>query len=72
MEVLRSHLSTYHMKLLVCDFEASTNKLSDHLGTIVNGRYDMFCPPQTAWELRKGLPNSRLFIIEAAGHAQVS
>ena len=39
------------------------------IGSIVNGRYDMFCPPQTAWELHKGLPESRLYIIADAGHS---
>ncbi|KFX97638.1 hypothetical protein V490_02688 [Pseudogymnoascus sp. VKM F-3557] len=37
--------------------------------SIVNGRYDMFCPPQTAWELHKGLPNSKLYIIPGTGHS---
>jgi hypothetical protein len=39
------------------------------IGSIVNGRYDMFCPPQTAWELHQGLPGSRLYIIPGAGHS---
>ncbi len=35
---------------------------------IVNGRYDMVCPPCTAYRLHKGLPGSRLIIAEEAGH----
>jgi len=36
---------------------------------IVQGRSDMVCPPVTAFELNARLPNSRLRIIEQAGHA---
>lgn len=35
---------------------------------IVNGRYDMICPPVTAYRLHQVLPNSRLIIVEEAGH----
>jgi proline iminopeptidase len=35
---------------------------------IVNGRYDMVCPPYTAYRLHKNLPASRLIIVEEAGH----
>lgn len=36
---------------------------------IVNGRYDVICPPKTAWKLHKALPKSQLWIVDAAGHA---
>jgi len=36
--------------------------------TIVNSRYDMICPPVTAYDLHKRLPNSKLVIAEGAGH----
>ncbi len=35
---------------------------------IVNGRYDITCPPFIAHRLYKHLPQSRLFIAEEAGH----
>lgn len=35
---------------------------------IVNGRYDVICPPQTAYELHRHLDNSTLIIAEGAGH----
>ena len=35
---------------------------------LVNGRYDMICPPVTAYRLHQLLPNSRLVIAEQAGH----
>ena len=38
-------------------------------GVIVQGRYDMACPPATAWELHKAWPQARFELIEGAGHA---
>jgi len=37
--------------------------------TIVQGRYDMVCPPQTAWELSKALPQATLIMVPDAGHS---
>lgn len=38
-------------------------------GTIVQGRYDMICPPLSAHRLLAGWPAGRLHMIKAAGHA---
>jgi len=38
-------------------------------GTIVQGRYDMICPPLSAHTLVAGWPAGRLHMIKAAGHA---
>lgn len=35
--------------------------------SIINGRYDMICPPISAYKLHKALPKSRLF-LPIAGH----
>jgi proline iminopeptidase len=35
---------------------------------IINGRYDIVCPPDAAYDLHKILPRSRLIIAESAGH----
>ena len=43
--------------------------LKDKPITIVQGRYDMVCPPKTAYELMKQLPNSDFFMIPNAGHS---
>jgi proline iminopeptidase len=45
-------------------------KLRDIPITIINGRYDMFCPPVTAYRLHKLLPRSKLIIVEEAGHSE--
>lgn len=40
-----------------------------HIPTfMVNGRYDMICPPKSAYRLHKLLPKSELVIADAAGH----
>ena len=36
---------------------------------IIQGRYDMVCPPKTAYDLKKQLPHSELIIIPDAGHS---
>ena len=38
-------------------------------GVIVQGRYDMICPPATAHALAAGWPDARLQMVPAAGHA---
>lgn len=38
-------------------------------GHIVQGRYDMICPPDTAWALAKRWPAAALRIVPMAGHA---
>jgi len=41
-----------------------------HIPTIiVQGRYDMICPPTSAWKLAEGLPLCTLRLIPMAGHA---
>ena len=36
---------------------------------IVQGRFDMICPPETAERVHRLLPNSKLVIVKDAGHA---
>ena len=44
------------------------NKISHIPITLINGRYDMYCPPVTAYRLCKMLAKSQLIIVESAGH----
>jgi proline iminopeptidase len=37
--------------------------------TIVQGRYDLLCPPISAIELHRAWPESRLIMVEDAGHS---
>jgi proline iminopeptidase len=38
-------------------------------GRIVQGRYDVVCPPVSAWELHRAWPGSTLNLLPRAGHA---
>lgn len=41
-----------------------------HIPTvIVQGRYDMVCPPKSAWELSRAMPHAEFHIIQDAGHS---
>lgn len=46
----------------------NANKLKNLPVHIVQGRYDMLCPPEAAWRLHQALPQSKLHIVQAAGH----
>ena len=36
---------------------------------IVQGRYDMVCPPKTAWELAQAMPHAKFVMVADAGHS---
>ena len=41
-----------------------------HIPTvIVQGRYDMVCPPKSAWELSQAMPHAEFYMIQDAGHS---
>jgi proline iminopeptidase len=46
------------------------DRIADISAIIINGRYDMACPPQFAYRLHRALPNSQLIIVEEAGHSE--
>lgn len=42
----------------------------EHIGaTVVQGRYDMVCPPTSAWKLAQGWDRCQLKMVGMAGHA---
>ena len=45
------------------------SKIAHIPGTIVQGRYDMICPPDMAYRLHKSWPASDLRMVGRAGHA---
>ena len=45
------------------------NKIANIPGYIVQGRYDMICPPQSAWAISKLWPKADLRLVRNAGHA---
>jgi len=46
----------------------NVQKIKDIPIVLINGRYDMICPPINAYKLHKRLSNSKLIIVEQAGH----
>ena len=44
--------------------------LHDIPGIVVQARYDLLCPPQTAYSLARRWPYSRVVTVEKAGHSQ--
>ncbi|WP_138466462.1 prolyl aminopeptidase [Poseidonocella sp. HB161398] len=44
-------------------------RIADVPGAIVQGRYDMICPPQSAWNLSRAWPRAELKLVPNAGHA---
>jgi len=54
------------------DGEAMLNdcaKLAGIPTIIVQGRYDMVCPPKSAWELSRAMPHAEFHMIPDAGHS---
>lgn len=49
--------------------QANLDQIADIPGTIVQGRYDMICPPAAAYRLADNWPRSVLRIVPRAGHA---
>ena len=47
------------------------DKIKDIPTLIVQGRYDVVCPPTSAWELHKKLPQSKLVICNTSGHSSM-
>jgi proline iminopeptidase len=45
------------------------HRLAKIPGTIVQGRYDVVCPMQSAWDLKKAWPQAELCICPSAGHS---
>ena len=49
--------------------EANVDRIARVPGLIVQGRYDMICPPSAAYRLNSKWPASKLRIVPRAGHA---
>lgn len=44
-------------------------RLRDIPAVIIQGRYDIACPPQTAWDLHEAWPEAEFVMVEGEGHA---
>jgi len=50
------------------DIHANMEKIAHISGTIIQGRYDLICPPITAQEIHQAWPASKLIMVANAGH----
>jgi len=64
----------YFMNKAFLEFDgqilANMGQISHIPGVIVQGRYDMICPPVSAWKIAELWPTVDLRMIRNAGHAQ--
>ncbi len=44
-------------------------RIAEIPAVIVQGRYDVLCPPIAAWRVHRGMPRSKLVLVEDAGHS---
>ncbi len=47
----------------------NVDKIRDIPAIIVQGRYDVVCPMESAWELHKAWPEAKFKVIDDAGHS---
>ncbi len=73
IEVARARIQIHYIQnKCFVDGSAILNAASQlaHIPTvIVQGRYDMVCPPKSAWELSHAMPHAEFYIIQEAGHS---
>lgn len=73
IEVARARVQIHYIQHhCFIDGEATLKDCSKlgHIPTIiVQGRYDMVCPPKSAWELSRVMPHAEFHIIQDAGHS---
>lgn len=62
---IREHCFVGHRDLL----QEAREKLANIPTTIIQGRYDMVCPPLTAWELNQAMPHAEFVMVDNAGHS---
>lgn len=73
VEVARARVQIHYIQhLCFIDGEAVLRNCASlaHIPTtIVQGRYDMVCPPNTAWRLQKAMPHAEFVMVPDAGHS---
>jgi len=66
---LEAHYFINHLFLDEGELLQNAPRLRDIPGLIIQGRYDVVCPPVSAWELAAVWPNAELIMIPDAGHS---
>ncbi|MDI9349864.1 MAG: prolyl aminopeptidase [Candidatus Symbiobacter sp.] len=68
---LEAHYMAYDRFLKNHDFFAHMAALRPLPAAIIQGRYDLVCPPETAWELSQAWPEAKFVMIPDAGHSSM-
>ncbi|MES9863151.1 MAG: prolyl aminopeptidase [Candidatus Thiodiazotropha sp. LLP2] len=66
---IEAHYFVNHAFLRPNQLLIDVPKLEGIAGTIVQGRYDLICPMQSAWELHRAWSGSELVTVPDAGHS---
>jgi proline iminopeptidase len=66
---IESHYFVNHAFLRPNQLLEDASKLSGIPGVLVQGRYDLICPMESAWELHQAWEGSELIVIPDAGHS---
>ncbi len=66
---IEAHYFTHDSFLEPNQILRDADRLADIPGTIIHGRYDVVCPLESAWELRRAWPVCELDIVPDAGHS---
>lgn len=67
--IMEAHYIANHFFLAPDQLVRDAGRLRDIPGVIVQGRYDLLCPPRAAYALSRRWGNAQLEVIPAAGHA---
>jgi proline iminopeptidase len=74
VELARARVQIHYIKHLC--FVGERNMLNEAIlklahipTTIIQGRYDMVCPPISAWQLAQAMPHAKFLMIADAGHS---
>lgn len=72
-DIARARVQIHYIRhLCFIDGEAILQKagqLANIPTVIVQGRYDMVCPPETSWLLSRAMPHAEYIIVQDAGHS---
>lgn len=66
---LEAHYFVHHLFMAEGQLLAQIGRIRRLPCTIVQGRYDIVCPPLSAYELKQAWPEADLVIVPDAGHA---
>ncbi len=67
--IVEAHYIKNSFFLAPGELQANAHKLRDIPGAIIQGRYDLLCPPKNAFAIAAAWPAARLQFVDHAGHS---